>query len=119
MTRIARTAAPNLYSFYMNHSHGNLFLFLGAVSKSIATVLTYPLQLAQTRQRRIEEGKLSTATILLRLLKKNGVPGLYQGLETKMLQTVLATALMFMCYEKIAQFVFILLLGSARAKAKK
>lgn len=94
-------------------------MFLGALSKSIATIITYPLQVAQTRQRRLQEGKLSTATILLRLLKKNGVAGLYQGLETKMIQTVLATALMFMCYEKIAQFVFILLLGSSRMKAKK
>lgn len=67
----------------------------------------------------MQEGKLSTASILLQLLKKNGVPGLYQGLETKMLQTVLATALMFMCYEKITQFVFLLLLGSNRAKSKK
>lgn len=66
----------------------------------------------------MQEGKLSTAAILMGLLKKNGVHGLYQGLETKMLQTVLATALMFMCYEKIAQFVFILLLGRSRAKAK-
>lgn len=94
-------------------------LFLGALSKSIATIITYPLQVAQTRQRRMQEGKLSTATILLNLLKKNGIPGLYQGLETKMVQTVLATALMFMCYEKITQFVFLLLLGSSRMKAKK
>lgn len=93
-------------------------LFLGALSKSIATIITYPLQVAQTRQRRLE-GNLSTAKILLGLMKKNGLRGLYQGLETKMLQTVLATALMFMCYEKIAQFVFLLLLGSSRAKAKK
>lgn len=67
----------------------------------------------------MQEGKLGTITILLKLLKKNGVPGLYQGLETKMLQTVLATALMFMCYEKITQFVFLLLLGSSRMKTKK
>lgn len=95
------------------------FYFSGALSKSIATIITYPLQVAQTRQRRLQEGRLSTAAILLRLMKRNGVKGLYQGLETKMLQTVLATALMFMCYEKIAQFVFLLLLGSKRAKAKK
>lgn len=67
----------------------------------------------------MQEGRLTTAAILLNLLQKNGLSGLYQGLETKMLQTVLATALMFMCYEKIAQFVFILLLGSRRGKAKK
>lgn len=32
--------------------------------------------------------------------------GLYKGLESKIIQTTLTAALMFLCYEKIAVFVF-------------
>nr|CAI5857557.1 unnamed protein product [Callosobruchus analis] len=90
----------------------------GAVSKSVATLLTYPLQLAQTRQRLMKK-RLGTAALLLMILKKQGAKGLYQGMESKMLQTVLSTALMFVMYEKIVQFVFKLLLGTAKRKAMK
>lgn len=36
--------------------------------------------------------------------------GLYRGMEAKLLQTVLTAALMFLAYEKIARFVFRILL---------
>ena len=39
---------------------------------------------------------------------------MYKGLEAKMLQTVLTAALMFVLYEKISQFVFLILLGKRR-----
>ncbi|VEN50992.1 unnamed protein product [Callosobruchus maculatus] len=91
---------------------------LSAVSKSVATLLTYPLQLAQTRQRLMKK-RLGTAALLMTILKKQGAKGLYQGMESKLLQTVLATALMFVMYEKIVQFVFKLLLGTAKRKALK
>ncbi|CAH1116659.1 unnamed protein product [Phaedon cochleariae] len=92
------------------------FFILGGISKTIATILTYPLQLAQTRQRLNKDTKISTAALLLMLLKKNGPGALFQGLESKLLQTVVATALMFATYEKIAQLVFKLLLGTAKRK---
>ncbi|CAH2005784.1 unnamed protein product [Acanthoscelides obtectus] len=94
------------------------FFLLSAVSKSIATLITYPLQLAQTRQRLMKK-RLGTAALLLTILKNQGPKGLYQGMESKMLQTVLSTALMFVMYEKIVQFVFKLLLGTAKRKAMK
>jgi len=42
--------------------------------------------------------------------RKQGISGLYRGMEAKLLQTVLTAALMFLVYEKIARFVFRLLL---------
>ncbi|XP_018566096.1 peroxisomal membrane protein PMP34 [Anoplophora glabripennis] len=92
------------------------FFLLGALSKTVATVLTYPLQLAQTRQRLYVNKKINTATLLFLVVKNNGLKGLYQGLESKMLQTVLSAALMFMTYEKIAQTVFRLLLKDKHRK---
>ncbi|XP_015923635.1 peroxisomal membrane protein PMP34 isoform X2 [Parasteatoda tepidariorum] len=84
-----------------------LFL-IGAVAKSISTILTYPLQVVQTKLRHGSETmrKLTTLRILSYIIKTNGVRGLYKGLEAKLLQTVLTTALMFLCYEKIVIFIF-------------
>ncbi|XP_023027418.1 peroxisomal Membrane Protein 34 [Leptinotarsa decemlineata] len=100
----------------VNVKTATAFFILGAISKSIATVLTYPLQLAQTRLRLAKDRRMGTAALLFMILKKNGPKALFQGLESKMLQTVFATALMFVTYEKLAQLVFKLLLGSAKRK---
>ena len=39
-------------------------------------------------------------------VRRHGLKGLYRGLGTKLVQTVLMAALMFLMYEKIAAFVF-------------
>uniref|UniRef100_A0A182J5C9 Peroxisomal membrane protein PMP34 n=1 Tax=Anopheles atroparvus TaxID=41427 RepID=A0A182J5C9_ANOAO len=94
------------------------FFGIGAIAKMIATVLTYPLQLVQTKLRHGNADKslnlppnIDTVQMLLIILKRQGVTGLYRGLEAKLLQTVLTAALMFMTYEKIARFVTSLLLS--------
>ncbi|CAG9837239.1 unnamed protein product [Diabrotica balteata] len=92
------------------------YFLLGALSKTIATILTYPLQVAQTRQRLTKGPRMSTAALLLTLLRKDGPSALFTGLESKLWQTVFATALMFATYEKVARLVFKLLLGTARRK---
>ncbi|XP_043188463.1 peroxisomal membrane protein PMP34-like isoform X1 [Amphibalanus amphitrite] len=59
--------------------------------------------------------ELRILRILALLFRRGGLAGgVYKGLEAKMLQTVLTAALMFVLYEKIAQFVFLLLLGRRR-----
>ncbi|EDW78983.1 uncharacterized protein Dwil_GK11866 [Drosophila willistoni] len=106
------------------------FFVIGAIAKAFATVLTYPLQLVQTKQRhRTKEadsgaaggpstsrqaaaGKQtnqSTLELMISILQHQGVRGLFRGLEAKILQTVLTAALMFMAYEKIAGTVGLLL----------
>jgi len=51
------------------------------------------------------------------ILRKYGVQGLFKGMESKILQTVLTSALMFTIYEKIAAFVFRLMRVQKRVKA--
>lgn len=92
------------------------FFAIGAVAKAIATVLTYPLQLIQTKLRHGNSDKnldlppdTDMVQMLLIILKKQGAAGLFRGLEAKLLQTVLTAALMFMTYEKLARFVTTLL----------
>lgn len=87
------------------------FFVMGAVSKAISTIITYPLQVAQTKQRYNRDATMNTAAMLLDMLKKGGPGALYNGLDAKLLQTILSSALMFMTYEKIAQFVFAILLS--------
>ncbi|XP_012265165.1 peroxisomal membrane protein PMP34 [Athalia rosae] len=92
-----------------------VFFLIGAVAKTVATTVTYPLQLAQTKLRHGHSyhnlsPDAGTLQILIYILKKHGVAGLYRGMEAKLLQTVLTAALMFLAYEKIAAFVFRLLL---------
>lgn len=93
------------------------FFLIGAMSKTFATVLTYPLQLIQTKLRHgksTESMKLPSNAgviqMLLHIVKSSGVEGLFRGLEAKIWQTVLTAALMFAMYEKIAKFVMSLLM---------
>jgi len=56
----------------------------------------------------MKRASLSKRIIFAR--RKQGISGLYKGMEAKLLQTVLTAALMFLAYEKIARFVFRILL---------
>ncbi|XP_011636570.1 peroxisomal membrane protein PMP34 [Pogonomyrmex barbatus] len=91
------------------------FFVMGAIAKTIATVITYPLQLVQTKLRHGDKypnlpPDAGTLQLLIYILKKQGISGLYKGMEAKLLQTVFTAALMFLTYEKIARFVFRILL---------
>ncbi|GBM19799.1 Peroxisomal membrane protein PMP34 [Araneus ventricosus] len=91
---------------------GTLSVFLiGALAKSISTVLTYPLQIVQSKLRYGTERlkKLTVMQIFAYIIRTNGVKGLYKGLEPKLLQTTLTAAFMFLCYENIVAFVFYLM----------
>ncbi|XP_059216072.1 peroxisomal membrane protein PMP34 isoform X2 [Stomoxys calcitrans] len=96
------------------------YFFIGAIAKAFATVLTYPLQLVQTKQRhRTKENGPSSSKkqtkeigmiqMMLDILQHQGFKGLFRGMEAKILQTVLTAALMFMAYEKINNTVLLLL----------
>ncbi|GFR87862.1 peroxisomal membrane protein PMP34-like [Elysia marginata] len=88
---------------------GLLYFILGAVAKATATVITYPLQVVQSRLR-AGYAKLESSQSLIQnivhLVQTKGVGFLYKGMEAKLLQTVLTAALMFAIYEKIANFIF-------------
>lgn len=77
---------------------------LGAISKSISTVLSYPLQVVQTKKRHGSlDIKSKSMSELMAELVKTGT--LYKGMEAKLLQTVMTTALMYVFYERIYSFV--------------
>ncbi|XP_028311495.1 peroxisomal membrane protein PMP34 [Gouania willdenowi] len=89
---------------------------IGAIAKAVATTATYPLQTVQAilrfgQYRSDGEGGVlgslsNILTLLMDRIRRNGVLGLYKGLEAKLLQTVLTAALMFVIYEKITAATF-------------
>lgn len=107
----------NIQKVSKSNDLSSLTVFLmGAVSKAIATVVTYPLQLVQTRQRhsaKTDARKLSMAEIIEVIVRTQGAYGLFRGLEAKILQTVSTAALMFVIYEKVATYVRLVLKPSA------
>ncbi|KAL9185308.1 hypothetical protein ACHAXT_003085 [Thalassiosira profunda] len=88
---------------------------LGALAKTVATVLTYPLQLAQVLLRlqrksisspeRSSEGSdkeayTGTLDCLCQQFSREGIPGLFQGMNAKLIQTVSTAAFTFLTYEQ-------------------
>lgn len=78
------------------------FLF-GAISKAIATILTFPYQVIRTNIQ-LEKDKQFKEIFSL-IYKKNGIPGYFRGLTPKLTQTVINSAVMLMIYEKILLMV--------------
>lgn len=90
------------------------FFIMGAIAKAVATVLTYPLQLAQSRLR-ADKGKAGnqrertyngTLDVLRKVYKEKGAIGWFKGMEAKLWQTVLTAAFQFMVFERIKQIIF-------------
>jgi len=87
-----------------------------ALAKMIATIVTYPLQVIQTRcgaglaihgnNKKSKNKRSNTIWIQIRMIMKQnnnggGIRGLFCGLESKLLQTSLTAAIMFFVYEKL------------------
>lgn len=83
------------------------FFALGAVSKAVATVLTYPYQVVKARMqadRSASDSSVSeTVAVLRRIVEVEGVSALFNGMGAKMTQTVVNSAFMFVIYERLAE----------------
>ena len=71
---------------------------IGALAKMAATVVTFPLQIAQVQV--YKSGK-PTLRCLSDTVQANGLTGVYKGMAPKLSQTCLNAALMFLFYEKL------------------
>jgi len=79
---------------------------LGAIAKALATIVTYPYQVVKSRLQAEQTAKLYNGTIdaTLKIFKTEGISSFYLGMESKMYQTVLNSAFMFVVYEKLVGF---------------
>uniref|UniRef100_A0A1J3HWL2 Peroxisomal adenine nucleotide carrier 2 n=2 Tax=Noccaea caerulescens TaxID=107243 RepID=A0A1J3HWL2_NOCCA len=94
---------------------------LGAVSKSAATVITYPairckvmIQAADDSKDPRKRIRKTIPGVIYAIWKKEGVLGFFKGLQAQILKTVLSSALLLMIKEKITATTWILILAIRR-----
>merc|ERR1711939_1209534 len=89
------------------------FFIMGAIAKAVATVFTYPLQIAQSKLR-ADKGQNTdpskrnykgTVDCLKKIHAQYGTKGWFKGIEAKLWQTVLTAAFQFLTYEKVQLLV--------------
>ncbi|KAI8321571.1 mitochondrial carrier [Martensiomyces pterosporus] len=102
------------------------FFVLGALSKLAATSVTYPYILVKSRmqlkQSKNENERYSSLMDGLRkVIAQEGVAGLYKGIESKLLQSVLTASFLFMSKEALFSYTikFLLLIGARKAAIAK
>jgi solute carrier family 25 (peroxisomal adenine nucleotide transporter), member 17 len=80
---------------------------LGALSKLIATSITYPQIVIKSRQQSgvNTKGKSTNVwTAMTDVVQNEGFAGLYRGISSKLLQSVLTAAILFMSKERVFEF---------------
>ncbi|KAK1696803.1 hypothetical protein QYE76_013500 [Lolium multiflorum] len=102
---------------------------LGAISKSVATILTYPLirckvmiQAADPDDDDEDESERpghsrppkTMLGAMCAMWHNEGIPGFFKGIHAQILKTVLSSALLLMIKEKISKFTWISLLALRR-----
>ncbi|PVF93358.1 mitochondrial carrier [Serendipita vermifera] len=100
---------------------------VGALSKSLATVVTYPYIMAKVRVQahgskaeETEEGKPAkpryngAVDILKKVYQSEGFVGWYQGMSAQILKAVLAQALLFVSKDQFEQYALLIMLAWQR-----
>ncbi|CCG82322.1 putative Peroxisomal carrier protein [Taphrina deformans PYCC 5710] len=99
---------------------------VGALSKTVATVVTYPYIMAKVRMQHKDEDptvahaqkSLSAIGILTKIVQENGLLGLYKGMDTQISKAVLTQAILFYFRELFTKYTMVAfaLLRQARAR---
>ncbi|XP_054802778.1 peroxisomal adenine nucleotide carrier 1 [Prosopis cineraria] len=98
---------------------------LGAISKSVATVFTYPairckvmIQAADSEERPAsksqKKSQKTVSGVLCAIWQREGLLGYFKGLHAQILKTVLSSALLLMIKEKISATTWIFILAIRR-----
>ncbi|KAJ9478116.1 Mitochondrial nicotinamide adenine dinucleotide transporter 2 [Pseudozyma hubeiensis] len=79
------------------------FFWLGALSKLFATGLTYPQIVIKSRQHAGSNKGASNNlwTAMTEIVQREGIAGLYRGITSKLLQSVLTAAILFASKERV------------------
>ncbi|THV08585.1 mitochondrial carrier [Dendrothele bispora CBS 962.96] len=83
------------------------FFVLGALSKLVATSVTYPYIVVKSRLQAGQSEALkykSSFEALSAIVREEGVEGLYKGMSSKLLQSVLTAAILFAGQRRIYEF---------------
>ncbi|CAN6565459.1 unnamed protein product [Malus baccata var. baccata] len=96
---------------------------LGALAKLGATVVTYPLLVVKSRlqAKQVTNGDKrqhykGTSDAILKMIRYEGLYGFYKGMGTKIVQSVLAAAVLFMIKEELVKGARFLLASKVKSK---
>ncbi|ONI24552.1 hypothetical protein PRUPE_2G246400 [Prunus persica] len=96
---------------------------LGALAKLGATVMTYPLLVVKSRlqAKQVTTGDKrhhykGTSDAMLKMIRYEGLYGFYKGMGTKIVQSVLAAAVLFMIKEELVKGARFLLTNKVKSK---
>jgi len=84
------------------------FFWLGAISKLVATTITYPYIVVKSRlQANSAQSRTYTSSLdgLQKILKEEGLAGMYKGVGSKLVQSVLTAAILFVGQRRIYELV--------------
>jgi len=94
----------------LKHVSATEVFLLGAIAKLGATVMTYPLLVVKSRlQAKQEIGGdkslqyTSTLDAIIKMIRFEGLTGFYKGMSTKIVQSVVAAAILFMIKEELVK----------------
>ncbi|KAK2076423.1 hypothetical protein QBZ16_000948 [Prototheca wickerhamii] len=95
---------------------------LSSLAKAGATIVTYPMLTVKNRMMTARRGDAhmqyaSVGDAVVKIWRAEGAAGYYQGVRPKLVQSVLAAALLFVAKEEIVQFTRVLL-GRGAVAAK-
>lgn len=100
------------------------FFLLGAISKLCATAVTYPYILIKSRMqlkqsKNEDERYASLADGLRKVVAQEGVAGLYKGIQSKLVQSVLTASFLFMSKEALFSYAlkFLFIIGALKSVA--
>lgn len=123
---IQYTAFEQLKNLTIKHK-GKLnaldIFILGALGKLVATTVTYPYTLIKSRMQlrqgeRDDSRYTSTIDAFKKIVKYEGFSGLYKGIQSKIYQSVLAAALLFMFKDKFYNYVLRIVMISRSRRVK-
>ncbi|KAG9066571.1 hypothetical protein KI688_012479 [Linnemannia hyalina] len=113
--RIVKTRALSGFDFFL----------LGAVSKLAATSITYPYIVVKSRMqlKQSDDAKERYNSVMdgfRKIIKYEGVAGLYKGISSKIVQSILTASFLFMAQASLVQYVARLLVSlGMRAPPKR
>jgi len=77
------------------------FFFLGMLSKLVATATTYPYIVVKSRLQAGHTKYKSALDGIMTILKYEGVEGLYRGIGSKLVQSMLTAGILFVCQKRV------------------
>ncbi|KAJ3024034.1 ADP/ATP carrier protein [Thoreauomyces humboldtii] len=108
---------------------GQTFI-IGALSKALATIVTYPYIMAKVKMqwkppKGLDQKDLEAVTykssidILQKVLAREGLGGWYNGLQPQLIKAVICQSILFVCKDQFGAWTVLLFSLFAKAKAAK